>query len=400
MALKRSGSGRKKYYPVMTFFKSHLTLGCFARAILQNFANSNIVNNSGVHSACLFALLLLFASIKAHSQSAIRGQAYLGYINSCLATNFENFDLVFGETQHKSENLELVAAAMHKQGINIQLNFERELFTRVCRSPAGFFLISSTNLQAVMNGCISSNAYAAYGVYSNVYWSVMSGTLFQNTTRLEELKQNGITWSNLADKATLDVLVLGLWVGNKSLVWNGNRFTGELPFAEPVPAGQRGKRLASGEILLTNGLPTTVICDTPFGERIVSLSYEEAVVGDDLMPSRALVDEYFQKTNHDSYTIHYIRFDHGDQTSNTATIEPLIASSPGLSIVMQHGRDGELVQIKGNQIKPMRVSINPTAPVANAGQHVGVKRLLVAVLFLITSLAVFFTARALTRRSC
>jgi hypothetical protein len=141
--------------------------------------------------------------------------------------------------------------------------YERPGFYHLRRSHDGFVTQSGDSLEQVQRFSLTTDQTAQIsGVCSNAWWQNGHGLLFMDNTRFSALKNHELAGAakDLADEVEQDVLSLGLCIKRGSVLWNGTHFTAETGTHSSTPAGLRGRRIVTGHVNLSNGIPTDLDC--------------------------------------------------------------------------------------------------------------------------------------------
>jgi hypothetical protein len=239
----------------------------------------------------------------------------------------------------------------------IRTNFETDYYF-LRRSPDGF-LFHRGNTVAVLE---SSNLLRlTYGVDSKSrhYWSAgPNGLLVVDEKKLEKLHdQAGKTWTDLFEDACPGVLTYGLYIKKGSIVWDGNKFTAYTSSHIPVISEKRNKPLITGELFLSNGLPSLIKYSYASNDFDLYLSYTRKVDSPMLLPNLLHAEERYRGARTDSYTMELQSFRLTNFAVSSTALEAITSNVTNINIVIDK-RDGRdyLVSIRGKKVKPIAVN--------------------------------------------
>jgi len=238
----------------------------------------------------------------------------------------------------------------------------RTLYYRFRRAQDGFFKASGGDLASVSNFVIGSQT-GAFGVYSNrVYWQYSNQTLAEDTSKLDDLKSQGETWTNLADGAQMNVRTLGILARPDSFVWNGMDFTAEASEdAYPVaPKDRNGRRILSGHLFTSNDLPSMIDYQSLSTRFEVHFTYKDPVMKERLgIPSQIFSVMKFPSGGTNSRAIEIILFQLSDlPPGSTGPMDFKNANPTKMLVALRADGTGTMTSVATGKTFPMNTSTN------------------------------------------
>jgi len=303
-------------------------------------------------------------------QSSIPQADYLSALQGLLNTNYAEYEIVFSSQFHPDEDMQQWTAFVDTNpasGGTLHV-ITNPIFYRLRYAKDGFFVRQASSLAEVQTLALTNQMSTVRGVWSNTYWQITGGLLLIDHTRLPAMTnaKNIRTWKDLADEADQYIFSLGLWIKRSSVIWDGTNFTGEASTPGPKGFDPQGKRLVTGYVILSNGIPWQLNSEIATTHFSIHLGYYDPILATRFkIPSQMdVVRTYFGgATNHVTLQIFSLKVTHfpPDSTQPAQFADPHY--NPALSIIEKYTNGtGVQTQRRGQPIPPAAVRIGPRGP--------------------------------------
>jgi len=302
-------------------------------------------------SFILLVILLFVAFTGGLAQQVSQGDALIDRFKQFLNTEHETYDVIYSDTQEDFPGLrEGVAKANGRFTIFIGT----PTYYRVCRGTSGFYSRMAEKESLLHSYDLSVAGQGAYGATTNLYWSFSGPSFVLDENRMAEEAKSGRSLEIMAKLASQEVMSLGLVVRNGTLVWNGNKFSAELPTWGQVPRDKMGQRLVTGELVTSNGAPTSVIYTYSTNRTIVvTYSYEGKFSGDNLLPSRITVCMTTVDTREiiELFTFHLFDLHFENISPDSGAPDPFLSANPKIPTLKKVGASLTLTSYQGAKVE-------------------------------------------------
>jgi len=193
-----------------------------------------------------------------------------------LNSDLKEYEVIFSVSHQSNKAVEEEFAAFQRAvGGNISMVLDQPVFYRVRRTEWGFSIQRARTLGDIEEGKLSLPDQSANGVVSNVYWSANMGAVFYDPGKaLETEKRFGTNWFAISCEQATKILSLGLLVRKGSLVWDGTNFEAEPVNFVRTPSAEHATRSISGNVTLSDGLPSAITYRLGSAQFVVLLDYK------------------------------------------------------------------------------------------------------------------------------
>ena len=139
---------------------------------------------------------------------------------------------------------------------------------------------------------------------------------------------------------------------------HGNKFTAFTSRYLPIPSDKTDKPLITGELFLSNGLPSLIKYSYTSNSVDLYLTYSKKVDGQMLLPNLLHAEERHPGVQTNSYTMELLSFRLTNFVVASTALDAIKSNNLTINTLINHG-DGkaDLVSIRGKNVKPIAVKM-------------------------------------------